>query len=277
MRHLASLVTRSLTGALLVSAALAATVSTPSARALNRNVNAAPESIQECEQAVAKLRESLSYHSDLEQLAKEKKVLLVKSSDGYMPVKVSDVADLLSGELLLGTITSKQLVGILRGLRQQSAIELNYLHDDVTELELKLHQTEEQCQSLKEGGTGSGDLKLMITFQGVTETRDEKTDAESPPQGVTADVQSGNTYGGTVSVAGALPAGDAVYVVFGDTIVAVLGPTGGGFSGVSEPKGFGADTTVGAFVCKQGAAVGQPLPSTGCLAEGDDISAQWSA
>ena len=125
--------------------------------------------------------------------------------------------------------------------------------------------------------TKTQDLTLTITFQGVSEKRDEKTDAQTPKQGVTANVQSGNTYSGTVSVAGSVPAGDSIYVVFGPTIVAVLGPGAGDFSGVTEPKGFGADTSLGAFVCKHGASVGQPVTSmTGCLAEGDDVSVQWA-
>ena len=162
-----------------------------------------------------------------------------------------------------------------------------------------LHETAQVWRVVPGAGSGSGpgcekkagttttaptappppkqDLSLTLTFQGVSEKRDEKTDAETPKAGVTADVQSGSSYGGTVSVAGTVPTGDVVYVVFGITIVAVLGPGGGGFSGVTEPKGFGADTTVGAFVCKQGAHVGQSAASTtGCLAEGADVSAQWT-
>jgi hypothetical protein len=121
------------------------------------------------------------------------------------------------------------------------------------------------------------DLTLSITFQGVSEKRDEKTDALIPPQTPTVDVQSGSrSYSGTVSVAGTVPTADSIYVVFGETIVGVLGPGGGGFSGVSEPKGFGADTSLGAFVCKQGVSVGKPVTATtGCLAEGDDVNVQW--
>jgi hypothetical protein len=123
--------------------------------------------------------------------------------------------------------------------------------------------------------TTAADTKVTITFQGLSETRDQKTDAANPPHWITANVQSGNTYGGSVAVSGPLPAGYTVYAEFAGAIVAVLGPTGGSFSGVTKPQGFGASTEVGAFVCKTGGSVGQPLPSQ-CLAEGADIAVQWS-
>jgi hypothetical protein len=279
-----ALVSKSLVVIALLSVAGAGACSVPDARAANRNVNAAAESIQECEQKVAELRQSLGYVTALEQLVKARKVFLLKGSNGYMPVKVSDAADVLSGELLTGGITSQELGGILVGLRAQTAFELSYLQDDMNAASDKLYRTLDRCKSLKSGAstqassTGSGDLTPAIAFQGVSEKRDEKTDAQTPSQGVTANVQSGSTYGGTVSVAGRVPTGDSIYVVFGPTILAVLGPGGGGFSGVTEPKGFGADTSLGAFVCKQGASVGQSITATsGCLVEGDDISVQWIA
>ena len=126
--------------------------------------------------------------------------------------------------------------------------------------------------------TQTGALRLTITLQGATETRDLKTNAPTPAvgsPGATAHLQSGQSYGGTVTLTGVLPAGYSVYVEFQGRVWAVLGPTGGDFSGITETKGFGAANDVGAFACKTGASKGDALPSA-CLAEGADIAVYWN-
>jgi len=187
----------------------------------------------------------------------------------YISGKLS--AHQLSSALFTAARAAKGTHGYLLRLAE-------FLKNKISDLEAQCGGANVAASSTTPGSTATNDLTLTMSFQGVSEKRDEKTDAQTPTAGVTASVQSGSTYSGNVSVAGAVPAGDAIYVVFGTKIVAVLGPGGGRFSGVTEPKGFGADTTVGAFVCKQGASVGKDASvTTGCLAEGDDISVQWIA
>ena len=78
-----------------------------------------------------------------------------------------------------------------------------------------------------------------------------------------------------MSVTGTLPAGYRVIVLYHGLVFAVLGPTGGSFSGITEAKGFGAATDVDSFACKGAATVGQPGPSA-CLAERADVGLYWS-
>ena len=140
---------------------------------------------------------------------------------------------------------------------------------------------EKRCNRLKSGGGGGGDSaepKLTITLEGASQTRNLKTNAVTPPPhspGATVRLQSGQSYGGTVTVTGTLPAGDTVYVAFHGRVWANLGSTSGSFSGITEAKGFGAANDVGAYACKgAGAGKGEALP--GPCSAGAIIDINWN-
>jgi hypothetical protein len=119
--------------------------------------------------------------------------------------------------------------------------------------------------------TGNRPLQVALTLEGATVVTDVvKRHQEPGPNdaSVIRHLQSGRTFGGSVEVRnGPLPAGWTVTVWHptGSNVLLTT-TTGGSFTGVTQPKGFGAGTGIGAYVCEH-------FPDR-CSAQAN-ISIQW--
>ena len=118
----------------------------------------------------------------------------------------------------------------------------------------------------------AGAPELVLTLAGATVVTDLTTKHQSPgpnDPSVVRYLPSGQTFGGSVGVRnGTLAPGETIIVMHPDTAHVLLNsPNGGSFSGVTEWKGFGAQTGLMAYVCNQ-----QNLNQ--CSAQAN-ISIQW--
>jgi|GEM_PF-5280132 len=113
-------------------------------------------------------------------------------------------------------------------------------------------------------------LELVLTLAGATVVTDIKAQSQKPganDPSIVRHFQSGDTFGGSLQVRGKLPPGVTVTVWHPtpDNVLLTTS-TAGTFTGVTQPKGFGAQTGIGAYVCTH-------FP-TNCVAQAN-ISIQW--
>ena len=256
----------------------------PASAASAHRPQAAAETLPQC---LAKLRRLVAATAKLDRLAdrvKEGKVYLLRTDRVFQPVSKETFEAFGRALVASGGGTETQLENSRRDLQEDTAANLKQLLFVLDDAHSRIRAIDERCEALKNGGGGptptGAAVGLTISLGGATQTTDLKTGAATPPPhspGATAHLQSGQTYSGTVKVTGTLPAGYTAYVAFHGRVWVDLGPDGGGFSGITETKGFGAANDVGAHACKPpGAEKGDPLPSS-CFGQGGaTIDIVWS-
>ena len=249
--------------------------------ARNDDIPTLQTKLAQCREDLAQARAAVRDAEDWLALGREKKlVILGNALVGPMIVSVSQARDWLILRFVTKQITKAELARALHILAFQAAATVRALREILGEARderdtignrcAKLAEQLKQAQSGGQPSTPTGAFpggtatKMTLTFQGSTVVTDLKTNSQTPDhQAATVHLQSGQTYGGNAELNGTLPSGWKIVVWHPvPTNILLNSPEGGGFTGVTQPKGFGASTGVGAYVCKQ-----LPIQTGNCFAQ----------
>jgi len=233
------------------------------------DVSSLTNQLNQCRKDVSDDRQAITNADDMLTLARSGKIVLVPigvMGPELVPVDPNMMAQVLFLQYASHKISKGELKRQIKQIGEWGKSTVKNLNDyraaavDLRdEDENKCGGIAQQLKAAQQGTSSSaesnaGKLELVLTLEGATVVTDIKKQYQQPganDPSVVRHLQSGKTYGGSVEIKGELPEGYSVYVWHptGSNILLTT-KTGGRFTGVTQPKGFGAQTGIGAYVCK---------------------------
>lgn len=290
---------RALCRGILIASLVHFAVACTAASASDNEVSTLTNQLNACRQNVADDRQTVTDADQFLSLARNGKIILVPglSNNSDKPTLVPVDPNLLAQAVFLQfagqKISKEELKAKIKRIGenarstierlnafQSAAVETRDQDENKCGLLAEKLKTARNTQQAQQGPSGSGNsasgetepLELVLTLDGATVVTDIKKQYQHPGPNdptVIRHLQSGRVFDGSVEVRnGPLPEGYSITVWHptGSNILLTTA-TGGKFTGVTQPKGFGAATGIGAYVCKH-------FPDS-CSAQAN-ISIQWN-
>lgn len=246
--------------------------------------------LAQCKKDLAEARAAVATADQYQALIADRKIVLIPYADTLVPVRIDEATKALILQYVSGKISSAELSKLLRHLVNRAKFTGTLIRELAADSRAERDKIDARCSDLagklkaaQAGGQstttgqagafpGGTATRLTLKFQGSTVVTDLKSNAQSPDhQAATVHLQSGQSFGGSVSLDGTLPPGWTV-VVFHPvpSAIELNSHDGGDFQGITQPKGFGSSTTLAAYVCKR-----LPVQTGNCSAQAD-IDISWT-
>jgi hypothetical protein len=132
--------------------------SAPTSVGSNHQPNAPAETIQQCLKRLAGIQAQLNHFKKLRKDALEKRIYLytiarVSGNPIFVAVSVTEFKSLVTAELLAGDLSPKQLLQLVREMREMTVDNLRALGDYIAGFNADAAKQKKHCDALRQGGT----------------------------------------------------------------------------------------------------------------------------
>jgi hypothetical protein len=147
--------------------------------------NAPAETIQKCLKTLAGLQAQLNHFKKLRKDALEKRIYLytiarVSGNPIFVAVSVAEFKSLVTAELLAGDLSPKQLLQLIREMREMTVDNLQALGEYIASFNADAAKQKKHCDALRQGGTTTTPKPPPPPAAGTFTLRPALTEVKNP-------------------------------------------------------------------------------------------------